>query len=431
MQQDPVLVVGTTPDYVAKINDTYPNAALFITDPRFRDDHRLKNIEPSAILFSPLDSFDETFQALVQHLSAHHVNARGIACFDCESLVLASRLAHHLGKPFPPPEAILRSRNKYEARKTWSQAGILSPRAIMVSELNETLEFFHLIENDIVLKPISGSGSELVFRCVTEEEVKESVGIMKSQLPRRRSNPLFTLRSDLFSGQSAVDPCNSWIAEEFISGDEFSCDFVLENGRVIILRETGKIKATDETFGSVLAYRFPPQYPEVFSLENLCHVLRLAAESLGYTWGHFMVDYIIHDNFPCMIEMTPRPGGDSIPDLIKIATGRDLLGMHMDIMSGRPIPSNGLPKSLQTFFSVNIYAKEEGRITCLDTCRIISQPWVKDLFLKKDVGDRIKLPPDDYDNRLIGYCVITKQNDEDFLFLANRLQELLRISVVP
>jgi len=431
MQQDPVLVVGTTPDYVAKINDTYPDATLFITDPRFREDHRLKKIKPSAILFSPLDSFNETIQSVVQHLSACHVTARGIACFDCESLVLASRLACNLGRPFPPPEAIVRSRNKYEARKTWWQAGILSPRAIMASELKETIDFFRFIGKDMVLKPVSGSGSELVFHCGTEEDVRESVGIMKTQLPRRRSNPLFTLSPYPFSGYTPVDPCTSWIAEEFISGTEFSCDFVLQKGQVIILRETGKIKATDQTFGSVLAYTFPPQYPQGFSLDHLCQVLKLAAESLGYTWGHFMVDYIIHDNLPVMIEMTPRPGGDSIPDLIKIATGRDLLGMHMDIMSGRPIPANGFPKSLQTFFSVNIYAKEEGCITRLDTSRIISQPWVKALFLKKDVGDRIKLPPDDYDNRLIGYCVITQQPHDDVICLANRLQELLTISVIP
>ena len=431
MHQDPVLVVGTTPDYVAKIDDTYPDAALFITDTRFREDHLLKKIKPSAILFSPLDSFDETIQTVVQHLSACHVKAKGIACFDCESLVLASRLARHLGRPFPPPEAIVRSRNKYEARKTWREAGILSPCAIMASDLKETMDFFRSVGKDIVLKPLSGSGSELVFHCGNEEQVRESVGIMKTQLPRRRSNPLFTLSPDPFSGHTSVDPCRSWIAEEFITGCEFSCDFVLQKDQVIILRETGKIKATDQTFGSVLAYTFPPQYPQGFSLDYLCQVLKMAAESLGYSWGHFMVDYIIHDNFPYIIEMTPRPGGDSIPDLIKIATGRDLLGMHMDIMSGRPIPANGLSKSSQTFFSVNIYAKEEGCITRLDTSRIISQPWVRSLFLKKDVGDRIKLPPDDYDNRLIGYCVITQQHDGDVRFLAKRLQELLSISVVP
>jgi predicted ATP-grasp superfamily ATP-dependent carboligase len=254
---------------------------------------------------------------------------------------------------------------------------------------------------------------------------------MKSQLPRRRPNPLFTLSPHFLSGRNTVDPCHSWIVEEFISGDEFSCDFVLQKDQVIILRETGKIKASDETFGSILAYRFPPQYPQGFSLDHLCHVLRLAAESLGYTWGHFMADYIIHDNSPYIIEMTPRPGGDSIPDLIKIATGRDLLCMHMDMMSGRPISSNGLPKTLQTFFSVNIYAKEKGCITHLDTSRIISQPCVRALFLKKGVGDRIKLPPDDYDNRLIGYCIITRQHDEDVVLFAKRLKELLGISITP
>ena len=425
---EPVIVVGTTPDYVRKIYDKYPASVLFVLDLRFQGDPFLEGIEKSALLFSYLEDFEQTMHVVDLNLSTNNLSPQGVACFDCESLIPAARLAHHLRLPFPSLEAIVHARNKFEARNLWKKAEILTPAAAIASNLNETLDFFRCIKRTIVLKPISGSGSELLFWCRNEEEIRKSVQVMEEQLPRRKSNPLFKSIPSI-SGAAPVDPCKTWIAEEFIQGPEFSYDFILQDGQVQILRETGKTKASEQTFGSILAYTFPPSYPKAFSPEIFSDILKRATKSLGYNWGYFMVDFIIGHDQPTIIEISPRPGGDSIPDLIEIATGHDLIGAYLDFSTGRCPSFKRVNTYSDSFVSINIYAPGKGTITYLDASQILSQAWVKALFLKKSVGDFVTLPPDDYDNRLLGYCIIKPEPGWDPITLYHNLQKLIKIRI--
>lgn len=427
-KRNPIVVVGTTPDYVARLYQTYPEPIFFVLDPRFQGHPLLGNMDQSILLYMPLDHFEGILASVKQYLSMNGFSLRGVACFDCEYLIAASMLAQHLKIPFPPPEAITRSRNKFASRQIWRKTGLLTPQGVLASGLLETLEFFRNMAKPIVLKPVSASGSELVFLCEGEEEIAESVRIMEEQLPKRNLNPLF--RPIHSNGQeNPLNPCESWIAEEFVSGPEFSCDFMLQNGHVLITRETGKVRAADQTFGSVLAYTTPPSYPAGFFRDSLPHLLGKASRYLGFTWGYFMVDFIIQNGRVVLIEMTPRPGGDSIPDLVEKAAGYDILGMYMDMMSGEYQPPKRIPMPSEPFASINLFACEEGVISHIDSSKILSHPMVKALFLKKDVGDRVILPPHSYNDRLIGYCIVSLFPDWDPVLVYHQLQGLIKISL--
>jgi biotin carboxylase len=428
MHREPVIVVGTTPDYVVKIHKKYSNAAVFVLDEHYRGDLLFQRVERSALLFVPLEDYDETARSVHQYISLNNLSPKGLACFDCESLLAAARLAPALSLAYPSVEAIIHSRNKFEMRKIWAESHIPCPRVLLVSSLPESMEAFDLFNKDIVLKPISGSGSELLFHCKTQGEVKGAVRIMEEQLPLRRSNPLFSPIPGTDKAEP-VDPCEFWIVEEFIPGPEFSCDFLLHEDHVVILRETGKVKVSQQTFGSVLAYTFPLSLEEREKLQGLHRTLEKAAQVLGYTRGHFMADFIMQDGHGVLLEMTPRPGGDSIPDLLETATGRDLIRIHLDMVSGKSNNLGSVPLPTESFASIHLYAPNEGTITHLDSSQILSQPWVKALVLKKRTGDQITLPPHDYDNRLLGYCIVTMEPSPDLISIHRTLQRLLRVSI--
>ena len=281
-----------------------------------------------------------------------------------------------------------------------------------------------------MIKPLSGSGSELLFHCSKESEVRDAVKIMEEELPKRRTNPLFYPFPDPVRDH-LIDPCRSWVAEEFVSGEEFSCDFVYRNGEAVLIRETGKVKAPEKPFGSVLAYTFPPLYPEGFHKARLLDLLRKAVRSLGFDWGFFMADYIVRGGLPVLIELTPRPGGDSIPDLVKVGAGLDTLNLYLRFAARRfqaPPPVRLRP---QAYASINLYAPEEGTLAELDGSRIRDLARVKHLFFKKARGDRIVLPPRDYDNRLLGYCIVEPDPDTDLIAECRRLEALLTVSLIP
>jgi biotin carboxylase len=430
MRQGPVLVVGTTPDYVAKIYKRYPATAIFILDAQFEKHPLLEDVSTSSLMFDSLTDFHTTYGTVRRFFASHEVSAQGVACFDCESLILASRLALHLGRRFPPEKAIARTRNKFEAKRTWKQAGIQTPDGIIAADLTDTLAFFNCSMRDIVLKPISASGSELAFHCVNERDVEKSVQVLKQELAHRRLRPLFQTRA--VSPEADVsDFRTAWIVEEYVSGPEYSCDFLMQDGSINILRETGKVKAPDQTFGSILAYTYPAKYPPGFSKQRLLSVLSEAAESLGFDWGHFMVDFIVQNGLPVLLEMTPRPGGDSIPDLVDAATGRDLLGVHLDFVSGRFRGWQAHNLTPESFASINFFALNEGVIAELDLSEIEAMPYVLNIHLKKKVGDAVTLPPRDYDHRLLGYCVMTTEPGIDLVARYMEIKRALRVSISP
>ncbi len=428
MSREPVIVVGTTPDYVVKIHKKYANVAVFVLDERFQGDLSLQQVNRSALLFVPLEDFEKTARSVHQYIITQNVSPKGMACFDCESLMVAGRLASELGLAFPSMEGIIHTRNKFELRRIWAESQVPCPRVSLVSSMQESLESFDLLNRDIVLKPVSGSGSELLFHCKTQGEVKGAVRIMEEQLPLRRSNPLFSPIPGTDKAEP-VDPCESWIVEEFIPGPEFSCDFLLHEGHAVVLRETGKVKAPRQTFGSVLAYTFPLTQGEKEQMQGLSPVLEKAARVLGFTWGHFMADFIVRDGHVVLIEMTLRPGGDSIPDLVETATGYDLIGIHLDMVSGKSNTFSPLPAPSESFASIHLYAPDEGTITYLDPSQILSLPWLKALVLKKRTGDQIILPPHDYDNRLLGYCIISAEPFSDLVSVYRTLQRLLKVAI--
>jgi biotin carboxylase len=424
-----VVVVGTTPDYIAKLHREHPDPLIFLVDCRFKGNPLLDEVPPTVLLFTSLGDLEETYQKTLLFLESTRIPLKGMACFDCESLLLASRLASRLKLRFPSWQAIVQSRNKFESRKAWSAAGIASPAAVLASDLDHTLYFFRARGEDIVLKPVSGSGSELLFHCKHEDEVRRAVDVMEEELPKRQTNPLFQPFPHPLQA-SYIDPCRVWLVEEFIPGQEFSCDFVCQDGKIRFIRETGKVKAVHRPFGSVLAYTFPPRYPSQFRRETLDKVLMKAVDALGFDWGYFMADYIVRDGFLMLIEMTPRPGGDSIPDLIRTGAGLNVLEIYLDFVCGK---LEHFPKDVslvpESFASINLFAPKEGVIFHLDGSKITSLPHVKGLFFKKSVGDRVVLPPKDYDNRLLGYCIVALEPQSDIPSECHRIEEHLTVTI--
>jgi len=141
------------------------------------------------------------------------------------------------------------------------------------------------------------------------------------------------------------------------------------------------------------------------------------------------VDYILHQGTPILIEMTPRPGGDSIPELVSAATGLDTLALYLDFVQGRFQEPKPLSLPPESFASLNFFAPREGRIEALDGGKVQASPHVKKLFFKKRIGDRVILPPKDYDNRLLGYCIIEAKPGLDLVGETKRLEALLEVRI--
>ena len=399
-----VLVVGTTGDYIAYLHQHYGGRALFVTAATERAHTIYAPPDPCSEVTCRLDDFAEVRAQLDRHLSRWNQELLGVTCYDCETLLLAADLAQHLRLPFPTPQAIVNSRSKLISKQLWRQAGLDCPRAEIVPSREAATRFAEDSGCPMVLKPLTGSGSELVFVCRNPAEAGQAFDYYRRAIAERQSHPLY-------AAVTGGCPEPVALAEEFIAGPEYSCDFILDQGRVIVVRVAEKLKPAELPFGTTESYIVPGRLPQGVTAAEIGKVVGQAAIALGLARTLAMADFVIQDGRICLLELTPRPGGDCLPPLIRHACGLDMLAAALDFAEGKN-PSVTPWRTWRTLVGRRLFAPQSGRVTALDTAAILSDDRVCEVDLKRSVGHQVVLPPKDYNSWQLGY-VIFEPHDLD------------------
>lgn len=401
MKKDRVLVVGTTTDYVDIIRKRYPGRALFLTHKELR----LKAPEeapgvPEEVL-SDLRDTAAAGLSLEGHLSRHGIALSGIACYDDESLALSAFLAARMNLPFASEKAVWISRSKYHSKRAWIGNGLHCPRVQTVRDQEGLEAVMDRLGFPLVLKPLTGSGSELVFLCKKRDEARNAFRVTSGRLA---SHPDLLMYPDRHPGWNGLDPRQDVVAEEGFSGPEYSCDFLLEGDRARLVRLTGKILAPHLGTGTASIYYVPDREETGIARKDLERQLILAARSLGFDRGLFMADFISHRGRVCFLEVSPRVAGDCLPWLILASSGLDTLGLAMDAAQGLeariPDPDTHLPLA-----AVRLFARHPGILKAVDTERLLKDPRVIESVVYRRPGHRILMPPYDYGSRILGHVV--------------------------
>ena len=397
-----VLVVGTTADYIDIINRRFPQRAVFITDFNERAKATEPTPHPEDELLCDLSSLPEQISAFLQkHLTRWRMELSGVTCFDCESMPTAAFIAHSFRLSYPPTEAVAKCRDKYVCKQVWRQAGLPCPDVELVHNASDAISFLQKINGPAVLKPLTGSGSELILLCSDEEECVAGFNMLQSRLARHSDLRMYA--SYVCDGKK-VDPRMVFVAEEFVQGDEYSCDFIVEGDRVEIIRITRKILDPKQAFGTTLAYLLPSPLPEGLEENIFRNQLRTAAKSLGLNRAICMLDFIVQDNRVFMIELAPRPGGDCLPPLLLSSCGMDILRCTLDFAEGRPFVHD-MPLQWRPLVGVRLFATCSGQIEQIDSSALLKDHRVVECHLKRSPGHRVVLPPEDYESRLLGHII--------------------------
>ena len=388
-----VLVVGTTPDYVDWIDRHCPGRGLFLTDPILRQNAGETAPEACSELLADLTGAENVWRKLTEHLDRWAIRLAGIACFDDESMVLAAILADRLDLPYPSGQAIGRCRDKFRCKQFWGAAGVPTARSSEVVSPQDAGLFLSESPGACVLKPLTGAGSELVFLCRSQREVMDAVGTIGQGLHRQRENRLY----------AGAD--SSILAEEFIPGPEFSCDFLIEDCGITIVRLARKILLSDGPLGTVLGYLAPASLPQSLLLSDLACILERAAQCLGLSRAICMADFIIPDEGePILLELAPRPGGDCLPHLLRHAAGFDMLELTLDFAECKPIsiPPGG---GWEQMVGLRIHARREGVVEAIDSRQAREDHRVREVHIARRVGHHVVLPPGDYSSWLLGHII--------------------------
>jgi len=420
-----VLVVGTTPDYVALIHERYPGRALFLTDTCQRVESLYAPPERSSEIVCDLGDVDTVLPLLLSHLSKQRQELTGVACYDCERLSLAAELAAAFGLPFPSPSAILRSRDKLLSKSVWQRHGVRCPKAELIHEESQTLGLTERLGGPVVLKPLTGSGSELTFFCRDNQGTRAAFRQITAGLEKRCESPMYR---SVPTDSASTDHFPPVLAEQHIAGPEYSADFIVDNGNIEIVRVASKIRSHELPFGTTRAYVVPAELPVTVGREDLVRQLRAAAVALGLTKAVCMVDFIVNHHAVCLLELTPRIGGDCLPALIRLSSGLDTIGLALDFAEGRPseIPA---PSMWRRLVGLRLFAPHSGTLAGVSCERSKHDRRVREIYAKHHVGHRIALPPDDYDSWVLGHIVFEPHREVSVDRQCDEIAKLATINV--
>ncbi len=220
-------------------------------------------------------------------------------------------IQRRLGKPCNPEITDHIATNKYAMRRALSDAGIPCPGFLELADIPAE-SALGTLRYPLIVKPTDRSGSRGIFRV-------ESYAELCAALPRSIEQS-FEKRA---------------VVEEFIEGDEYSCESISFHGEHHLLALTKKHTTGTPHFIET-GHDEPSDIPAERQEAVKTHIRR-ALDALQICCGAAHAEFrITPDGEARIIEVGARMGGDCIgSDLVYLSTGMDFTAMVIDVACGK------------------------------------------------------------------------------------------------
>lgn len=247
-------------------------------------------------------------------------------------------VAARLGLPSNSDENILISTNKYAMRQAFMDNGVASPKFAKVSEETDLAEATAQMTYPVIVKPTDRSGSRGITKVNQLDEIPAAV---KAAI------------------ENSFEKCA--IIEEFIDGEEYSCECVSYAGEHHVLAVTKKYTTGYPHFIETGHMEPAPISKEL--RDKVAAEIPKALDALQIQNGASHSEFKITDEGEVrIIEIGSRMGGDCIGShLVHLSTGYDFVKMVIQTALGEEptlIPEHG-PKYAGIRF---IFNKEDLKV---------------------------------------------------------------------
>ncbi|MGA5063616.1 pyridoxal-phosphate dependent enzyme [Streptomyces exfoliatus] len=228
-------------------------------------------------------------------------------------------LADWLGLPGNDEDAANRCRNKASLRHALAAAGVPQPRFAVVKDAARTEEAVASVGLPCVVKPADDSGSNDVLLCTTVAEATAHAARVLAVETNVRGLP--TARTVLI--------------EEYLDAPEYSVEMFSDGDEHTCVGVTAK-HLTGTPYFVETRHVFPAPLPDA-DRAALTDAVTRALKATGMRFGPTHTEVKLTEHGPALIEINPRLAGGMIPELIRLATGSDLLEQQIRAAAGLPV----------------------------------------------------------------------------------------------
>jgi cysteine synthase A len=255
--------------------------------------------------------------AIQDRLRCHDV--AGITTTSDFYVPAVAELARWLDLPGNPSDAVNRCRDKTLLRAALERDGVHQPRFAVVTDAGQAPGAVGQVGLPCVVKPADDSGSNNVLLCRTVEQAVEHVTRVLAVRTNVRGLPM----------------ARRALVEEYLDGPEYSVEMFGVDGGMDLVGITAKT-VTPGPFFVETRHQFPADLPTGLALEVEASV-RTALKAVGMVFGATHTEVKLTATGPAVIEINPRLAGGMIPEVIRLATGTDLVEQQVRAAAALPI----------------------------------------------------------------------------------------------
>ncbi|MER9469918.1 acetyl-CoA carboxylase biotin carboxylase subunit family protein [Mesorhizobium sp. M0482] len=235
----------------------------------------------------------------------------GITGFSDDESVYATagKICQYFNLPGPEPASIDRCCDKFTQHQLLREGGVPIPAYRLAKNATDVESSAAEIGLPVIVKPAVGSGSMGVRLCRNADELAEHT-------------------SYLLGGRHIWLSSPRILVEAYAQGPYYGADIM---GNEVIAISGGKFGPPPHFVWS--EFSCPAALTDV-EQERIADISQSCLRALGLGWGPTGIEFRWTQGGPVVIEVNPRLGGATGPQLVQLAYGIDLITQHIKLVIG-------------------------------------------------------------------------------------------------
>lgn len=325
----------------------------------------------------------------------------GITSFWEDDVPLTADLAKALGLPYHTQNAAKSVRSKAETRRVMSETGLPTPEFVRISlpVRPKALDAEYLAKVAAARALFEGSLEKVGFPAVVKPAFgAAAMGVKKAT---NKAEAMAAFDEILKVVDPLVDPIfaqgGDLVLEQYLDGREYDVDIVMLGGKPLFVSVTDNWPTREPYFlatGSSLPTRRLNKKEE----SEAGDLAVKTAQALGLTDGVIHIEGKYTKNGARIVEANGRMGGEYVHDWVEAVWGVSLVEegfMAATAIQGKPFKAVTPLTYLEGEFLIPTKSGVIKKFALSDEAR--EQPGFHELRIKKQVGDRIAVPPVGYE----------------------------------
>ena len=301
----------------------------------------------------------------------------GIMSFGVDpGVVTAAYVADRMGLPYPPLESCEILQNKDTFRDFLAANGFNCPWHRSFASAEEAMDFFRSTTTTsnynyypCIVKPVDSAGSKGCSRVNRLEDLAPAVEYARSESHNGRI-----------------------IIEQFLelAGHQTGSDsFSIDNELVFCSFDSQYFDPLSPNCYTPSAHIWPSDIPEAAQMELRSELQRLVKLLNMGTSLYNIEARVATDGKPYIMEVSPRAGGNRLSEILKFATGQDLVENNVRFALGLPLLPMTPPKYDGVWADFVVHSNKSGRFTSVTVDPAFRSAHVKEECIYVKPGDEV------------------------------------------